>query len=341
MIDRISELRSAAGVQPAQSPSLAPSSSPRFSSALRQPLRSPSLGSGGSLLASPSLRQSGGSNIEPTDDSSLQRFLAQLETIRSGPLKELEELLEDSKRYHAQALKAVAPHTEREAVALVESCAERYSGAAARTGKVLQELASEVDKPPTGHGRMSASEMHLRRQSFSGVTVLYQNALNDFFKIQQTFSIDMKAKVHRQLRVAFPEADEAAIATVVAGRNSATSTIQNSMLMQPGQGQLSTSMTLEMSRERCNELESFVKVARDLRQAFEHVDLLVASQGETIDDIGRHVQATRDQTSAARDYLELTDAAQRRMCKWRWCAVGTLCFATVAVASVAFIAHHL
>eukprot|EP00929_Paragymnodinium_shiwhaense_P087215 TRINITY_DN47474_c0_g2_i1.p1 TRINITY_DN47474_c0_g2~~TRINITY_DN47474_c0_g2_i1.p1 ORF type:complete len:371 (-),score=94.79 TRINITY_DN47474_c0_g2_i1:228-1340(-) len=349
MIDRIGELRAAAAAEDQRTRDVEQgqrlSSPPQFSGRLlgplmRSPPESPAPTAGAarwpqehtasSSSAKGSRWQSaaqspllGGSRLSITsstataaEDTPLQRFLGKIEAIRSGPLKDLEVLLDESQELYPRALRAVSATQERDIVSQVERKAEQASAAAARTCQALQELSGEVNAKDAS----APSEASLRRQSFAGVTVLFQNALSAYFQAQSAFRQEMETKVSRQLRVAFPEADEAMVRAVVAGRQSAATAIQETLLLQPGTGPLRSSMALEVARERCDELEKLVKVATDLRQAFANVELLVTAQGEVIDDIGRHVAATRDQTKAARDYLELAHAQNERV-RWRRCCV--------------------
>jgi len=258
---------------------------------------------------------------------SLQAFLAKLESVRRDPLHELEALLLEAKAVHLHALQATTARAEKEALHRAESCAERASAAAARTCRALQDLTSEVDA--LSGETDSATERRLRRQSFAGVSVLFQNSLNAYFQAQQEFRAEMEAKVSRQLRAAFPEADDAAVAAVAAGHHSAASAIQDTVRLQPGSSPLSGAMALQATRERCDELESLAKAARELRQAFLDVESLVHAQGDFIDDIEGHVSATRVQTKSAQEQLELANAS-RRACRCRWCAL-LIIFLSVAV----------
>eukprot|EP00442_Polarella_glacialis_P015927 CAMPEP_0115142640 /NCGR_PEP_ID=MMETSP0227-20121206/60277_1 /TAXON_ID=89957 /ORGANISM="Polarella glacialis, Strain CCMP 1383" /LENGTH=89 /DNA_ID=CAMNT_0002551279 /DNA_START=1 /DNA_END=267 /DNA_ORIENTATION=- len=77
------------------------------------------------------------------------------------------------------------------------------------------------------------------------------------------------------------------------------------MRLQAGSGPLSTATALQATREKCDELASLARAARELRQAFLDVENLVDSQGEVLDDIASHVAATRDRTKAVQEQLEL------------------------------------
>jgi len=249
-------------------------------------------------------------------------------------LHELEALLLEAKALHSHALQATTARAEQEALSRAESCAERASAAASRTCRALTALAGEASAGAGG----GATEVNLRRQSFAGVSVLFQNALNSYFQAQQAFRTEMEAKVSRQLRAAFPEADDAAVAAVAEGQLSAASTIQDASRSQPGTGPLSTAMALQMSRDKCDELERLARAARELQQAFLDVESLVDSQGEVIDDIGRHIESTRNKTNEAREQL-LQASRSRRCCRWRWCAIITLVLIVVLLLVILVVGH--
>lgn len=112
------------------------------------------------------------------------------------------------------------------------------------------------------------------------------------------------------------------------------------MQRQSGTAPLTTANALQGTRERCDELASLARAARDLSQLFVDVESLVNSQGEILNDIGSHIASTRDQTKRARDEL-LRASASRSACRWRWAA---LVLALVILALIIFIAfssvHH-
>lgn len=309
MIDRLDELRAAAARQaaagsaarPLRAPEPSPPPTPQISSAFRR-------------------------------EDPLVAFLAKLETVRKGPLSELEGALTDAAATHKAALRATTASAEKQALLQAEAEAARASEAAARTSQLLRNMASEPSAS-------SGSEAALRRQALAGVSVLFQNALNSYFQAQVAFRQEMEGKVSRQLRAAFPEADESVVEAVAAGR-SAASTIQDAMQRQSGTAPLTTANALQGTRERCDELASLARAARDLSQLFVDVESLVNSQGEILNDIGSHIASTRDQTKRARDEL-LRASASRSACRWRWAA---LVLALVIIALVIFIAfsseHH-
>jgi len=235
-----------------------------------------------------------------------------LESVRLGPLQELEGSLAEAQTLHLAALSATTAKGEKDALLKAEACAERASAAASRTCSELKSMAPE----PGATG----SEAALRRQAFAGVSVLFQNALNSYFQAQMRFRQEMEDKVSRQLRAAFPEADDTVVEAVAAGRASAASTIQDAILRQSGTAPLTTASALQATREKCDELANLARAARDLSQVFVDVESLVNSQGEILNDIGSHVASTREQVKRGHEVL-LQASRARSACRWRWTAL--------------------
>eukprot|EP00913_Durusdinium_trenchii_P002008 g1856.t1 len=213
-------------------------------------------------------------------------------------------------------------------------------------GSTSQELRSLAAEPSSGV-LPGGSEAALRRQALAGVSVLFQNALNSYFQAQVSFRQEMEAKVSRQLRAAFPEAEESVVEAVAAGR-SAASTIQEAMQRQSGTAPLTTANALQATRERCDELASLARAARDLSQLFIDVESLVNSQGEILNDIGSHIASTRDRCwlrwsleSTKRGHDELLRAsAQQSACRWRWLALGLLVVIAVLIIIFTVLEHQ-
>jgi len=321
MIDRLSDLQSMAASSAASSAGAAPQSPGTLGGGL--------LGRRWSTLGSP---RSPLRRPQPQEDTRLQVFLARLDEITRGPLHELEAQLLEARALHPHALNATTPRAEQEALARAEACAECASSAASRACEALSALAEEARS-----GAGNDTEASLRRQSYSGVSVLLQSALNSYFQEQQTFRTQMEAKVNRQLRAAFPGADDTDLAAVAQGQ-SAASAIQETVRQQPGLGPLDSAMALQMSRERRDELAKFARAARELLQVARDVKSLADLQGEVIDDIGVHVEAQRTRTTEVREDLEFTIASRARRRRWYgFCTLAILILVMVLLIPLIFI----
>ncbi|CAE7214474.1 SYP124 [Symbiodinium microadriaticum] len=307
MIDRLDDLRSAAAAAArGRSRRSSGAASPRL-------LRSPEASPPPTPQIQPYSVSSSSSLLRRADAGDpLQAFLAKLESVRLGPLQELEGSLAEAQTLHLAALSATTAKGEKDALLKAEACAERASAAASRTCSELKSMAPE----PGATG----SEAALRRQAFAGVSVLFQNALNSYFQAQMRFRQEMEDKVSRQLRAAFPEADDTVVEAVAAGRASAASTIQDAILRQSGTAPLTTASALQATREKCDELANLARAARDLSQVFVDVESLVNSQGEILNDIGSHVASTREQVKRGHEVL-LQASRARSACRWRWTAL--------------------
>lgn len=273
----------------------------------------------------------------------MQRFLAQVQEVRLGALQDLEEVLREVQAWHLRALNATTAAAEREAIEQVEHCATRAEGAARQCCASLQDLARQMEADAAGP-LAGGTEDRLRRQSFAGIKTLFKQALNAYYQAQQRFKAEMEAKVRRQLKAAFPEADDAAVAAVQAaggGRSSAASAIQDTLRLQPGDSSnLNISLAIQATRDKCNELEKLARAAQDLLQQFQNLEAQVILQGEVIDDIALHMEATRVRTEAARHQLELA-VTSRNKCRWRWCALGTFLLVVLVVVVVLWWTGHL
>jgi len=245
-------------------------------------------------------------------ETPLEAFVNKLDGIKQGPLRDLEFILRDAKDLHDKALRATTAKAERESVAKAESFAQRASATAAKTCQALQGLAAE-----SRLGAPGSSEAALRRQSFAGATVLFQRTLSAYFQAQTIFKEQMQAKMSRQLRAAFPDADKLTVDAVAAGQASAASAIQATVRLQAGTGPLSSATALQATRE-LDELASLDRAAMQLAKAFQDVETMVNAQQEVFDDIARHLSTTRDQVQLATEHLRLASAS-RMACRYRWC----------------------
>lgn len=253
----------------------------------------------------------------------VERFLQKLQELQQGPLHELEALLKESKGLHEQALRAAQPQKEQEALRKVEVCSSQASAVAKKTVQGLDALRKEDVEGTAG----------LSQQAFNGVSAAFKKTLEAFFQAQQNFRASMDEKVTRQLRAAFPEADEAQLRDIAAGQRTAAGAITSTMAASTGRtGTLDGGRALQVKREQLDELEVLARTAKELQQAFLDIDNLVSAQGEVIDDIAAHVHQTKDQTEATGHQLDTAIRSNAR-CRKMGCVITV---ATVMVLVVAF-----
>jgi t-SNARE complex subunit (syntaxin) len=243
----------------------------------------------------------------------LEQFLLRVEAFRKGHLRELEQLLQEAQTLQSQALTSTTPTSEREAIRGVEEKYERAGRVATVACRALQDLDLEAAVADAASG----ANADVKRQSIAGVTTLLQQALRALFQAQHAFRAEMEAKSQRQLRIAFPDASEKAMADLSARWRSSATTIQEIANHQPGGQPLNPTTVLMNDEQDMNKLERLAASARVLKQAFTEVDLLVSTQGERINDIALHVAAARNSTEAAQEQLleatRLRDQSRRRM----------------------------
>lgn len=249
-------------------------------------------------------------------DDPTQRFLRQISDIQSGPLQDLQAAVLEAHALHRHALGAALPEEERQALARAEDCAQRAGRAASRACSDLQGLKSTC----ASAANLDGTTKSLTSQSLAGVSAQLQGLLQDYFQAQQRFRMEMEAKATRQVRAAFPEADDSIIADLIAGSSQASGILNDALnASQPGRA-LNDRLALQLARDRRRDLVGLVQAAQELAKLVRDVDILIGAQGEVINDIERHVAATRGRTAGVVQELQEVRTSRRR-CRRRWCCL--------------------
>jgi len=259
-----------------------------------------------------------GRSFADIDSITLRIFLSRLEDLQKGPLSEMDALMQEAKLLQTRTLQSTTAGGEKEAMKRVESCYARAGHIAALASSTLQELGAEAT---VAYATSGGSQADLRRQSLAGASTQLQQQVSAIFQAQSGFRKALEAKRSRQLRAAFPDASQEAVAAVAARSRSAASTIQDTVALQPGSGAISTATAMMAAHEELDSLQELAESARMLKQAFDQVQLLVDTQGETIGDIAMHVRNTREDTEQARSVLLRANDDQRRCRKRQLIAV--------------------
>jgi len=177
----------------------------------------------------------------------------------------------------------------------------------------LQELGAEV--PPANES--AGSYFDMRRQSLAGTSSKLREIVGYLLQAQRNFQSEMQSKSQRQLRLAFPDASAEEVLAVAGTSRSAASSIQGAVLQQVGSEPLQARTALIANEEELDALERLAESAKVLQQAMTTVQILVQTQGETIDNIALHVSKARGSTQAAQDQLLEATRMQARMRKCR------------------------
>lgn len=263
------------------------------------------------------------------DPNSLEAFLSRVEEVKTGPIVTVEAGLGVASELQEQALQAATAEAEREALKALETRSTEIStaGAAARAG--LQALEQSLQS-----GNPQSADASIRANAVRALNERLRTAVSNHFTAQQSFREAMEAKVARQVRLAFPGASDHDIAEVIAGRTSASAVIAECQEQDIG----SLRAALEATQDRCDDIQRLYENARDLRQMFNDLYIMVDHSGRVLDSIERQVASAKYETEGA--VAELTNARRHRCeSRRRCCIVGVLLLVILAILALIFINH--
>jgi len=259
-----------------------------------------------------------GGRPPPPPNRSLQNFVAELHQIHHGPLHQVQALLSEMKSLHNFALREVDPQVEAEALERIAECAKRASAEGASANRRLKALTSEVqvddDSGPTG--------ANLREQQFRCESAYYQELMQQVFRAQQEFKCNMETKVRR--RLAQPGSsgqDDAIISAALAAQRT-----QERQDTRP----LVTLSELGEMDHNLEELLNLAKAAEDLNQLFQHMETVVQSQGDYLNDI-ESVMARNEQRAIEGRRVLQRAVEEKKQWHRRWCFLAFFLLVAIVV----------
>ncbi|CEM09079.1 unnamed protein product [Vitrella brassicaformis CCMP3155] len=285
MNDRLNDLRQMAKRQQQQTTSSSASLPSSASSSMRD------------LFTSPTSDGLAGGAVGSTDD-----FFKQVTTIKS----ELGQFHSISDRVRALKGHALAANSSAKERAVSQQLNSLLSEASQQSVSIRRLLeAMRLENEAVREAQPHSSETRIRINLYQNLTRKFRSHLADHQQAQSEYQRDVRAKVIRQVRLAYPEATDREIEALMeadGGVQSASAAIRGRISGGHETAQAAID-ELQDLQDTYNDLQKLQRSVGDIQRLYTDLAAYVETQGDLIDQIEHNVSSAKDYTDDATQEL--------------------------------------
>ncbi|VAI37671.1 unnamed protein product [Triticum turgidum subsp. durum] len=274
------------------------------------------------------LESGGGGGVEMTAPpgaaagASLDRFFEDVESIKDD-LRELERI---QRSLHDGNESGKSLH-DASAVRALRSRMDADVAAAIKKAKVVKlrleslDRANAANRSVAGCGPGSSTD-RTRTSVVAGLRKKLRDAMESFSSLRSRITSEYRDTVARRyFTVTGAQPDEATLDTL-AETGEGERFLQRAIAEQQGRGEV-LGVVAEI-QERHGAVADLERSLLELQQVFNDMAVLVAAQGEQLDDIEGHVGRARSFVDRGREQLQVARKHQKSSRKWTCIGIGIL-----------------
>jgi t-SNARE complex subunit (syntaxin) len=174
---------------------------------------------------------------------------------------------------------------------------------------------------------VSTSDMRMRRTQQTRHAKKFMEVMKKYQEMQTNYKGRYKGQLERQYLIVKPNATREELDKLTESDGAAVLTQQ---MFSMANRSLAKKQLDEM-KERHHDILAIEKSIQELHQMFLDMALLVDQQGELIDRVGEHVEASADYTAKAAVQMEAAVSSKRRSQRCKWIMFGILLFIIIGV----------
>lgn len=267
----------------------------------------------------------GGGDMEAGGESvaNLDMFFEEVEAVKEDMrgfetlYKRLQSTNEETKTAHeARAIKSLRSRMDGD----VEQVLKRAKAVKAKLEALDKDNANSRKAPGCGPG---SSTDRTRTSVVAGLRKKLRDSMESFSALRARVSSEYRDTVARRyFTVTGAQPDEATLDTL-AETGEGERFLQRAIAEQ-GQGRGEVMGVVAEIQERHGAVADLERSLLELHQVFNDMAVLVAAQGEQLDDIEGHVGRARSFVDRGREQLQVARKHQKSSRKWKFIAIGIL-----------------
>lgn len=251
--------------------------------------------------------------VTSPQEASMDDFLAAVEDIKQR-VDKISRNVDDIEGLHRRAL---STHNLEEATRLgrlMDELVLRTNREGQYVRRLLSQLTGDTDSMAR-QGLLTPSDQRLRRTQQSRWSKRLLGVMNKFQAVQTTYQAKYRQQLERQYLIVKPGATREELQTLTHSAES-TSMLHQQIFASANRAQAQS--TLAQMRERHQEIQNIERSVQELHQMFLDIALIIEQQGEMIDKIEDHVDATLEYTEQAAEEMKGAVVKQRKMQRRKW-----------------------
>lgn len=235
-------------------------------------------------------------NMNSAGDSAMKMFLDDASKVEAE-LTMMKADVAEIKKLQQNMLSN--PFVDKKDITKYESLGEKVRNNAAKIGDSLKQLERKFDSQLPEDSTFK----RVRTQQLNSLTTALNIQTNEFFKIQSEYMEKMKANLRRQLIARGDSVEDSKISTIL--DHDSYSVFTDNYITNVNDAEL----TLRNLEDRKKDILALEKSVTDVNHLFKELNLLVSSQGETlnrvesaIDNTVVHVQTATIELKKAKEW---------------------------------------
>ncbi|XP_013072663.2 syntaxin-11-like [Biomphalaria glabrata] len=205
------------------------------------------------------------------------------------------------------------PFQDRARVTRYESLGERVRLDSTKIGASLKQLEQQYQLP---HLSDDGVFKRVRTQQMNRLTAELNIISNDFFRIQAEYLDKMKSRLRRQLIAKGETVDESKLDSIT-DQNSYSVFTENYII-----DVHNAEKTLRDLEDRQKDILALEKSISDVNQLFQEMNLLVTTQGETLDTIELAIEETDQCLQRGAEHLGEAVQSKRKFFRKKCCCIA-------------------
>ncbi|XP_076463332.1 syntaxin-like [Babylonia areolata] len=245
-------------------------------------------------------------------DNGLNDFLTKASSI-DGDLAAYKSRVGEMKKMQLDLFNS--PFADKNAVSRYEGLIQELTQKGVKIRKDIQDLEEQAEK----HSKKNEEAFNrVSKQQISGLTTQLAMATNEFFKCQSDYADKMKVRLKRELGDRGEDVSDERINEIL-GKESYSVFTQNFISEVED-----ASQTLRELEERQKDILALEKSVTEVNTLFKELNLMVAQQGETLDNIERNVEDVHVHVEKGNTQLNEAVISQSKARRKKFCCFGII-----------------
>ncbi|KAI9173081.1 hypothetical protein H9P43_007212 [Blastocladiella emersonii ATCC 22665] len=255
----------------------------------------------------------------PAPATPMKAFFDEVSNLR-GAINTIKKLITDIEETHGKALTAVSEEQGQDHAQAIDGFMDQIGMQSTVIRKKLKDMET-ANKDFTAKNPNS-SDARIRVSQHAVLVKKFTDIMTEYNDVQSKFKGKYKQRLQKQFLIVKPDASPEEVEKVVSGEGGAGIFAQQIM---PGAQYMEARQALQDIQERHQDIIKIEKSILELQQLFVDMSVLVAQQGELLNQIDSHVTKAVDYTEQGVEEMKEANKIQKRsrkrMCILIFCLV--------------------
>ncbi|KNE65220.1 hypothetical protein AMAG_10868 [Allomyces macrogynus ATCC 38327] len=256
--------------------------------------------------------EKGNPDAPPAAANPMKGFFDEVSNVR-GAINTIKRLIQDVEEAHGKALTAVSEEQGAGHAQAIDALMDQINMQSGAIRKKLKDI--EAGNKAFEKDHAGSSDSRIRMSQHAVLMKKFTDVMTEFSDMQTKYKGKYKQRLQKQFLIVKPDASPEEVEKVVSGEGGASIFAQQIM---PGAQYMEARKALEDIQERHQDILKIEKSILELQQLFVDMSVLVAQQGELLNQIDSNVTKAVEYTEAGveemKEAVKIQKKSRKRMC---------------------------